>query len=98
MLDLITILYSLSGIASIISYIPGIYTLSKDDTGAKAMSLTALLMRWVILVIAILYAGLVINDVRFVYVTAAILSGNTVMSGLTIYKRIRHKNDGKNRP
>jgi hypothetical protein len=90
-MDIITLLYTLSGVMFGAAFIPQIKTLLHDKTGAVSISISTWMMFTVCSMITLLYAFTHNGDGYFIFCTVVCVIGNTCVLTLATFRRVTQK-------
>lgn len=87
--QLITSLYSITGGALVLYYIPQIIAIYRDKNGASAISVHTWVMWTLYALFSVLYAVVVVHELPFTLVSIGNLIGSAWVLFLTLYKRMK---------
>lgn len=91
MIDLIKVLYSLSGLIVVASYIPQIYKLIKDINNAAGLSIYTWFGWSTTSIISVIYGVYVLKDPLFLYFSIANMTGCCVVFSFLLYHNFLKK-------
>lgn len=87
-MDLLTILYTISGLVFGMAFVPQIRTLLTDTSGAVAINLSTWVMFSLCSAVTLIYACLHNGDMYFIFCSAICLIGNIVVLTLASLRRV----------
>ncbi len=88
-MDILTGLYSISGLIFGAAFVPQIVTLIKDRSGAASISLSTWIVFAVCSVISLLYACTHNGDVYFIFCSSVGVAGNLAVLMLAMMRRMQ---------